>query len=229
MAHTRWNISVPQSLKAQVESDAQKQGLAPSKLIVTYIAEHYAATDAAERLEILRHKLAEKELQAEVEVNALKRQLQELEASKKQTKKLEQEAIEQHNKIELLERDLAAALGTIEALEQSTQELQGKLKAENETYQQTSTERERRHKDVLTEEENRHAHIANALRHEQELTQSKLEAAQRELQREQELNRELRTDKEQQQKQLELLTLRLPAPKEGLFTRIFGPKKEAKA
>ncbi len=226
MVHTRWNISVPESLKAQVEADAKKQGLVPSKLIVAYIAEHYAATDAEEQLEALQHKLSEAEHQADVEVNTLKRELQELESSKKQTKILEKESIEQHNKIELLERDLGAALGTIEVLEHSTQELRTKLTAEGETYQRALAERERSYKDVLTEEERRHTHIANALRHEQELTQLKLEAMQREVQREQELNRELRTDKEQLQKQLELVTLRLPAPKKSFWSRVLGRKKQ---
>ena len=36
-------------------------------------------------------------------------------------------------------------------------------------------------------------------------------------------------DKTFLQKQLELITLRLPAPKEGFWSRIFGRKKEAKA
>ncbi len=37
---------------------------------------------------------------------------------------------------------------------------------------------------------------------------------------------EFRQDKEILQKQLELVTLRLPAPKVGFWSRIFGSKKE---
>jgi len=39
-------------------------------------------------------------------------------------------------------------------------------------------------------------------------------------------NFELRQDKETLQKQLELVTLRLPAHKVGFWSRIFGSKKE---
>ncbi|MGZ4934340.1 MAG: hypothetical protein ACXV49_07565 [Halobacteriota archaeon] len=50
MAQVRWNISLPSSLKAQVEADAKKQGLLASKLITNYIAEHYATNENLERL-----------------------------------------------------------------------------------------------------------------------------------------------------------------------------------
>jgi|SRR5665647_896565 len=42
------------------------------------------------------------------------------------------------------------------------------------------------------------------------------------------LNNDLKNDKEDLKKQLELVTLRLPPPKVGFWTRIFGPKKEKK-
>ncbi len=49
---------------------------------------------------------------------------------------------------------------------------------------------------------------------------------QRELRLERDHNLELRTGKEQLQKQLELITLRLPAPKEGFWARTFGRRKK---
>ncbi len=104
--------------------------------------------------------------------------------------------------------------------------LEAKLKAEGEDRQRALAEQERRHQETLNEEERRNSDITKALRHEQELTESKLESAQRELQRERDLNRELRDDKEQLQKQLELVTLRLPAPREGFWARVFGRRKK---
>jgi septal ring factor EnvC (AmiA/AmiB activator) len=40
------------------------------------------------------------------------------------------------------------------------------------------------------------------------------------------LNNDLKNDKESLQKQLELVTLRLPPPRVGFWARLFGPKKE---
>jgi hypothetical protein len=42
------------------------------------------------------------------------------------------------------------------------------------------------------------------------------------------LNNDLKADKEILQKQVELLTLRLPAPKVGFWRRLFGSRKEQK-
>jgi hypothetical protein len=46
------------------------------------------------------------------------------------------------------------------------------------------------------------------------------------LQTEKGLNSDLRRDKESIQKQLELVTLRLPAPKVGFWARLFGGGKK---
>jgi len=40
------------------------------------------------------------------------------------------------------------------------------------------------------------------------------------------LNNDLKADKENLQKQLELVTLRLPPPRVGFWARLFGGKKE---
>ncbi len=68
--------------------------------------------------------------------------------------------------------------------------------------------------------------IITGMQHGKELMQSQLQAMQRELQLERDHNIELRNDKERLQKQLELVILRLPAPKEGFWSRVFGRKKK---
>ena len=62
------------------------------------------------------------------------------------------------------------------------------------------------------------------LQHENELLQ-KVTNLETLLQTEKGLNSELRRDKESIQKQLELVTLRLPAPKVGFWARLFGGQK----
>jgi hypothetical protein len=64
--------------------------------------------------------------------------------------------------------------------------------------------------------------VVTGLQHEKELLQEKLTTSETLLQNERSLTSELRRDKESIQKQLELVTLRLPAPKVGFWARLFG-------
>jgi hypothetical protein len=63
--------------------------------------------------------------------------------------------------------------------------------------------------------------VVTGLQHENVLLQ-KVTNLETLLQTEKGLNSELRRDKESIQKQLELVTLRLPAPKVGFWARLFG-------
>jgi len=94
--------------------------------------------------------------------------------------------------------------------------------------QQALAEQEHRHQDALTEEERRHKDITNALRHEPELTQNNLKKAEEQVVELKGQMHSLNEDKQYLQKQLELVTLRLPAPKDGLWFREFGRKKSRK-
>jgi hypothetical protein len=64
--------------------------------------------------------------------------------------------------------------------------------------------------------------VVTGLQHENELLQQKLTTSKTLLQTEKSLNADLRCDKESIQKQLELVTLRLPAYKVGFWARLFG-------
>jgi phosphatidylinositol kinase/protein kinase (PI-3 family) len=64
--------------------------------------------------------------------------------------------------------------------------------------------------------------IVTGLQHENELLKEKLTTSETLLQTEKSLNADLRRDKESIQKQLELVTLRLPAPKVGFWARPMG-------
>ncbi len=129
----------------------------------------------------------------------------------------------------MLREQITTLESALKSVKEDNQNLAAKVKAEGVNCQRALAEQESRHKDTLNEEEHRHKDITNALRHEQELTQTKLEATQRELQLERDHSREIRDTMEQLQKQLELVTLRLPAPKAGFWSRILnrGKAKEA--
>jgi hypothetical protein len=64
------------------------------------------------------------------------------------------------------------------------------------------------------------------LQHEAELLQQKVVNLETLLHTERALTSELRRDKDNLQKQLELVTLRLPAPRVGFWARIFGGEKK---
>ena len=66
------------------------------------------------------------------------------------------------------------------------------------------------------------ATVGTGLQHENELLQQKVTNLETLLQTERGITSELRRDKETTQKQLELVTLRLPAPKVGFWARLFG-------
>ncbi len=121
-----------------------------------------------------------------------------------------------------------AAQETMGQSEQETRELQAKLKVGGKNCQQSLAEQEHRHQDALTEEERRHKDITNALRHEQELTRNNLKKAEEQVVELKGQIHGLSEDKQYVQKQLELVTSRLPAPNEAFWFSVFGRKKSRK-
>jgi outer membrane protein TolC len=67
------------------------------------------------------------------------------------------------------------------------------------------------------------------LQNELEAVRTQVKTLERELTIYTGLNNDLRADKENLQKQLELVTLRLPAPRVGFWARLFGRKEESKS
>jgi hypothetical protein len=68
--------------------------------------------------------------------------------------------------------------------------------------------------------------VVTGLQHENELLQQKVTNLETLLQTERGITSELRRNKETTQKQLELVTLRLPAPNVGFWARLFGGGKK---
>ncbi|MGA7077024.1 MAG: hypothetical protein WBZ42_10880 [Halobacteriota archaeon] len=87
------------------------------------------------------------------------------------------------------------------------------------------------HERILSEklqlEKNSKEVVVTGMQHEVELLQQKVANLETLLHTERGLTSELRRDKDNLQKQLELVTLRLPAPRVGFWARLFG-KKEGK-
>lgn len=102
----------------------------------------------------------------------------------------------------------------LEKLKTITQKLNNDLKA--------SEERNASAVEKLRQSEASKNTIVTGLQHENELLQQKVANLETLLHTERGLTSELRHDKDNLQKQLELVTLRLPAPKVGFWARLFG-------
>ncbi len=214
----RFNITLPDALKDLLKTEAEQLNVKPSSLIAQSLKEHYQGTSKAayeEELQVLQQqnaKLRQKvdQFKDDTAENAaahdiVVRELQaEFETAKILTKRLEQDTAEKDEKIRQLEQDLAATSSTIQEQEQGLQEL---LK---------QVEQERASK----------ATVKTGLQHELELTQNNLKKAEEHVVELKGQIQDLKDDKHSLQKQLELVTLRLPAPKEGFWARVFGRKKK---
>ncbi len=189
------------------------------------------------RLENLQHKYTEAERRADTEVEALTRQLQlesekaaqsagvqaaqikeledELQTAKTRTATLELEVAEKDDKLRSLEEEkqaiiaqteeeLAAKDDDIQKLEEGVPELLRRI------------EQERASKETVT----------TGLQHELERTQDRIKLLEEQVV---DLKGQVLRETDEKQslyKQLELVTLRLPAPREGFWSRVFGPRKK---
>jgi predicted RNase H-like nuclease (RuvC/YqgF family) len=117
-----------------------------------------------------------------------------------------------------VEKPLVDYDAEIQVLKAEYAGLNGELKEANERNRSLTEQlqREKNSKDV----------VATGLQHEIELLQQKVTTLEATLHTERGHLSELRQDKNQLQKQLELVTLRLPAPKVGFWARIFGGRKK---
>jgi hypothetical protein len=127
--------------------------------------------------------------------------------------------------IEQISADKAAATQQLEEDVEQLESISQKYKSDLKLCE----ERNASAVDKLRDSEASKNTVVTGLQHENELLQQKLTTSDTLLQTEKSLNADLRRDKESIQKQLELVTLRLPAPRVGLWARLFGGgrKKEA--
>ncbi len=214
----RFNITLPDALRAQLETEARQGSTKISTLIAQCVKEHYAGAPTAEyeaqlqkckdenailwhKVELFQDDTAENVAAHDMVVQELQN---ELDAAKTRTKGLEQDVVNKDDKIQLLEQDLTAALGTVEALDQGAQELIKQAEQERASKETAKT----------------------GLQHELERTQDNVKGLEEYIVELKGQIKDLKEDKQSLQKQLELVTLRLPAPKEGFWARTFGRRKK---
>ncbi len=192
------------------------------------------------RLDELQHKYAEAERRADTEVDALTRQLQ-MESEKaaqsasvqaSQIKDLEDELQTAKTKLASLELDVAEREDTLRSLEHEKQAIIAQTEEELAIRDETIQKLEEGVPELLRRIEQAQASketVTTGLRHELERAQDRIKLLE---ERVTDLKGQVQRETDEKQnlyKQLELVTLRLPAPKEGFWSRVFGRKKREEA
>lgn len=215
----RFNITLPDFVAGKLDEDASRQKIARSTLIAQHIEQHYEGKSASEFEEEIRQVRAETADVVQRVRNEFDKRTQTLvaehETEKQQLqadceKRLEQIAADSATTVQQFENEL-------EQLETVTKNLDHNLKA--------SEERNAAAVEKFRQLESSKNAVVTGLQHEVELLQQKVGHLETLLHTEREITSELRNDKESIQKQLELVTLRLPAPQVGFWARLFGGSK----
>ena len=81
-------------------------------------------------------------------------------------------------------------------------------------------------RDERTKLEASKATVVQGVQNELAVTQGNVKNLSEQLEMHKQIIHDLKEDKEQLRKQLELVTLRLPAPREGFWSRVFGRRKK---
>lgn len=239
---TRYSIALTSDLASLLKEQAATEGKSLSAFLAKIVEEHYAEektlADYRREMEALQAS-SEETLQlqrAEYEKHV---QNQRAESARivqrvrdEHEKKIEKLITEHEAEIQQIRTDYEKQMrqikadrsasiqqleSSLEELESVTQKLDGNLKE--------SEERNRSLLEKLREEDASKNVIVTGLQHRVELLEKDKTSLEAALQVEKGHSLELKTDKETMQKQVELLTLRLPAPRVGFWSRIFGPKE----
>jgi predicted transcriptional regulator len=212
----RFNITLPDSIAKQLDEDAGNQDKARSTLIAQYIEQHYVGKSEADiDAEISRLRAESANIVARVR-NEHEKKVQKLIIDHEN--ELQQIRTDYERQIEQINADNAAAT---QLLENDVERLETILEKHKNDLQ-SSEERNAASVEKLRQSEASKNTVVIGLQHEKELLEQRVEHLEALLQTERSVSSYLRRDKESIQKQLELVTLRLPAPKIGFWARIFG-------
>ncbi|MGZ4847095.1 MAG: hypothetical protein ACXV3D_02780 [Halobacteriota archaeon] len=243
----RYSVPLSETMLALVKEQSAHEKESLSAVLAQIVEEYYtnaAKTENEERINVLELECTklkndyEKQLQELQRKNADAERALELESEKAaqsaslqatQIKELEDEFEAVKTRLATLELEAAAKDDTIQALEQEKQAIlkqtEDELAVRDENIQKLEEgipellrriEQERASKETVT----------TGLQHELERAQDKIKQLEEQVM---DLKGQVLKETDEKQnlyKQLELVTLRLPAPKEGFWARIFGRKKK---
>lgn len=206
----RFTITLPEKVASNLADDAGQLKTPRSTLIAQYLEQHYshpaAEYEAALREFTLRAQEAEKQTQeCKEQAEKLVGELKEAETQRqgeRETleKQVEEAEVQLHEYKKLADVRAAAAADYKAQLRESTEQSAAKVASENI--------------------------VISGLQNELESAKTQTKNLDDKLVIYSGIINDLKADKETLQKQLELVTLRLPAPRVGFWAWIFGRKKE---
>jgi len=227
----RFNITLPASVAKMLDQDAEQQDIARSTLIAQHIAQHYEGRSEADYEAEIREQRAEYEKQVQNQraesANLVQRVSAEYENKiekliAEHDAEIQQVRADGEKQIQQINADRSASIqqleNSLEELESVTHQLDANLKE--------SGERNRSLVEQLRESEAAHQTVAIDLQHRVELLEKDKASLEAALQVEKDHSLELKADKETLQKQVELLTLRLPAQGRFLVSDIRPEKRK---
>jgi predicted DNA-binding protein len=202
----RFSFSIPDYVAELLDRDVESTGKSRSSLIAERIEQYYESkAQHAESVDIVQRVKSEHEKKVQHLLSEHAAEVEQIRADcEKQVQQLKADNATTSQQFE----------EELERLESITNRLNHDLKA--------SEERNASAVEKLRQSETSKNTVVTGLQHENELLQQKVANLETLLQTERGITSELRRDKETIQEQLELVTLRLPAPKVGFWSRIFG-------
>ncbi len=236
----RFSVSLSHATVGRVKEQAAAEDLPLSATLARIIDEYYTSTavaDCAKQLEGLQHKYEEAERRADTEVDALTKQLERESERATQAAGVQEAYIKElgdelqivKTRIISLEDEVADKNDLINSLEQEKQSIRAQIEEELAAKDEDIRKLEEGVPELikrLEEERASKVTVTTGLQHEVELLQTNMKGLEEQLVTHKGIIQGLEKDKESLQKQLELVTLRLPAPKEGFWSRVFGRRKK---
>jgi len=208
----RFSFSIPDEVAEMLDKDLEGTGKSRSSLIAEYIEQHYKGkAQLAEHVNAVQRAKSEHEKRVQRLIAEHAAEVQQIRA-------------ECEKRIEDLKADSAASTqqleDDVERLEKIVEKFEHDFKASEE---RTASAVER-----LRQSEASKQTVETVLQHEIELLRVKVTNLEEAMHTERAHLSEISRDKDDLKKQLELVTLRLPAPKEGFWSRVFGRRKKEK-
>jgi hypothetical protein len=212
----RYNITIPEFIAKKLDEDAENQDMARSTLIAQHIEQHYEGKSEADiDAEITRLRTESAGIVQRVR-DEHEKKVQHLIATHEA--ELHRIRTDHETQIEQINSDKVAATQQLEEDVEQLETISKKYKNDLTLCE----ERNASSVEKLRQSEASKNTVVTGLQHENELLKEKLTTSETLLQTEKGLNADLRRDKESIQKQLELVTLRLPAPRKSIWDRLFG-------
>ena len=212
----RFSFSIPDNVAELLDRDVVSTGKSRSSLIAEYIERYYTGkTQHAESVDVVQRVKGEHEKKVQHLIAEHDAEVQQIRTECE--KQVAQIKADYATITQQLEDD-------VERLETITEKLESDLKS-SEERNASAVERLRQSEAGAAAKATSQDIVITGLQNELEVTKTQTKSLEEKLVIYTGLNNDLKADKETLQKQLELVTLRLPAPKVGFWARLFGGGK----